>query len=61
MFLKGSQKFINTLICDQGGTSFVDHSCYSCGVFVMLFARLLLPCGHLLGMDLLALVCDVQL
>ena len=32
----------------QGSTSFVDHSCYFCLVFVMLFC-LFMPCGHLLG------------
>ena len=35
----------------QGGTSFVDHLCYFCLVFVMLSRIcLLMPCGHLLGM-----------
>ena len=35
----------------QGGTSFVDHSCYFCRVFCYEFVRvcLLLPCGSLLG------------
>ena len=34
----------------QGGTSFVDHLCYFCLMFVMLSrVCLLMHCGHLLG------------
>ena len=40
----------------QGSTSFVDHLCYLCLVFVML-SRLFI--AALWSPDLLALVCDV--
>ena len=48
----------------QGGTSFVDHSCYFCHVFVMLlcasvYCCLVVTCWE--RADLLALVCDVYL
>ena len=33
----------------QGGASFVDHLCYFCLVLLCFHARLLMPCGHLLG------------
>ena len=46
----------------QGGTSFVDQSCYFCRVFVMLlcasaYCCLVVTCWE--RADLLALVCDV--
>ena len=46
----------------HGGTSFVDHLCYLCLLFVMhsrlFIAGLLSPAGKELT-DLLVLVCDV--
>ena len=42
----------------QGGTSFVDHLCYFCLVFVMLSGLFI---AALERADLLALVCDVKL
>ena len=47
---------------DQGGTSFVDISCYFCRVLVMLlcasvYCCMVVPCLEMA--DLLALVCDV--
>ena len=36
----------------QGGTSFVDHLCYLCLVFVMLTCLFIAPWGYLLGKGL---------
>ena len=55
--------FMNSRL-NQGGSSFVDHSCYFCCVFAMLscesvYCCLVVTCWK--RADLLALVCDVLL